>query len=120
LIKIFLFDFSDKTIKEKRFENSVVPTNILSDDNLLIFWISKQIFPDYTILDHQKYRNKKGDPDLKLLNLNNGDQISMEFKQMGSYGLSYEQLKFMFENKKSYVLFYSIDNFSDGEFSQIN
>ena len=119
MIKTYLFDFSDRTIKENRFENSIVPSNIFIEEDLLIFWISKQIFPKYTILDHQRCRNKKGDPDLKLINLEKGDQISIEFKRIGSYGLTYDQLKFMFENRKSYALFYSTDNSSDAEFSSI-
>jgi hypothetical protein len=31
-------------------------------------------------------------------------------KLIGYYGLTFEQLRFMFQNKKCYVLFYSIDN----------
>ena len=112
MIRTYLFDFLDKTIKEKEFENSSIPESVLNDIDLFLYWICKQIFPIYTIIDHQRARSKKGDPDFILINLDTGKKIFVEMKTVGEYGLNYNQLKFMFENKDSYVLFYSVDNAS--------
>jgi len=110
MINTYLFDFQTKTIKSQSFDNISLPKAILDNYNFLLYWICKQIFPEYSIIDHQRFRNKKGLPDFQLLNFDNGKSIYVEMKLIGSCGLNYDQLKFMFENKDCYVLCYSIDD----------